>query len=79
MLQDVLHQHSSRASGVTVRIGPENSVDVLHPFSVITVQYGASEGLNGTLGVLGPTRMEYRRTIAILQRVSIVIDDLIEA
>jgi len=79
LLQDVLHQHSSRASGVTVRIGPENSVDVLHPFSVITVQYGSSEGLNGTLGVLGPTRMEYRRTIAILQRVSIVIDDLIEA
>ena len=79
LLQDVLHQHSSRASGVTVRIGPENSVDVLHPFSVITVQYGSSEGLNGTLGVLGPTRMEYRRTIAILQRVSIVIDDQIEA
>lgn len=79
LLQDVLHEHSEGVGGVKVRIGPENSVDLLHPFSVITARYGSSEGLNGTLGVLGPTRMEYRRTIAIVQRVSIVIDDLMEA
>jgi len=78
LLRDVLQQNSEDASGVKVRIGPENSMDTLHSFSVVTARYGSSDGLWGTLGVLGPTRMEYRRTIAIVQHVSIVIDDLIE-
>ena len=79
LLQDVLQQHSEDPDRVKVRIGPENAVDVLHPFSVITARYGSLDGLNGTLGVLGPTRMEYRRTMAIVQHVSIVIDDLMES
>jgi len=79
LLQDILQQHSKNPDRVSVRIGLENAVDVLHPFSVITARYGSSEGLNGTVGVLGPTRMEYRRTRAIVQYVSIVIDDLMES
>ena len=78
LLRDVLQQHSEEAGGVKVRIGPENLVDTLHPFSVVTARYGSSEGLRGTLGVLGPTRMEYRTTMAMVQHVSIVIDDLME-
>lgn len=49
---------------VSVRIGGENTLEEMQACSVIAAPYG-SEGLAmGSLGVVGPTRMDYRRSIA---------------
>ncbi len=55
---------------VSVRIGSENQVAGMQVCSVVTAPYGSGETALGSLGVVGPTRMDYRRTIAAVHEVS---------
>jgi len=48
---------------VTVTIGGENKEEKLNEFSVITKNYNLGE-VNGTIGIMGPKRMEYSKIIA---------------
>ncbi len=57
------------AQGLTVIIGSEHALPDLHPFSVVASTYRDGER-SGTVGVLGPTRMRYRRAISVVDRVS---------
>ena len=49
--------------GTRVVIGGENEDPRLHDWSVILSAYGQRSGPVGTVAVLGPTRMDYARTI----------------
>ena len=51
-------------SGVSVTIGTENPVAGMRSCAVVTAPYGALDHPIGSLGVVGPTRMDYGRTIA---------------
>jgi heat-inducible transcriptional repressor len=55
---------------VSVRIGSENPVADLQFCSVVAAPYGPEGTALGSLGVVGPTRMDYRRTIAAVYEVS---------
>lgn len=55
---------------VSVRIGAENQASEMQFCSVITAPYGAIDSPIGSLGVVGPTRMDYRRSIAAVHEVS---------
>jgi heat-inducible transcriptional repressor len=55
---------------VSVRIGSENPVAEMQFCSVITAPYGTEDNALGSIGVVGPTRMDYRRTIAAVYEVS---------
>jgi heat-inducible transcriptional repressor len=48
---------------VRVVIGGENSAEAVRDCSVIISRYGSSRQAQGTIGVVGPTRMPYARTI----------------
>jgi heat-inducible transcriptional repressor len=65
-LADALAQNS-----VSVRIGSENPAQEMRFCSVVTAPYGSGGHTPlGTLGVVGPTRMDYRRTIAAVYEVA---------
>ena len=64
---------------VKVIIGQENPDDVLFPMSVVVCQYGAPHRAVGAVGVVGPTRMQYSKTIASVQFISAEMNDLLEA
>lgn len=55
---------------VSVRIGTENPMAGMRYCSVITAPYGSEGNRIGSLGVVGPTRMDYRRTIAAVNEVA---------
>jgi heat-inducible transcriptional repressor len=55
---------------VSVRIGAENSLEEMQQCSVVMAPYGAEDHPLGSLGVVGPTRMDYRRTIAAVHEVA---------
>lgn len=55
---------------VTVRIGSENEAVEMKFCSVVTAPYGSEDQAIGSLAVIGPTRMDYRRTIAAVHEVS---------
>ena len=46
----------------TVRIGPETGVPEMADCSIVTATYSGRGGQQGTIGVIGPTRMQYSRS-----------------
>ncbi|MGN1019099.1 MAG: heat-inducible transcriptional repressor HrcA [Aristaeellaceae bacterium] len=50
----------------TVRIGPETGVPEMADCSIVTATYATRSGQQGTIGVIGPTRMHYSRVLSIL-------------
>lgn len=59
-----------KAGDPAVRIGTELSLVELAAFSVVASSYEAAGDAIGTLGVLGPTRMDYPQTMATVQAVA---------
>jgi heat-inducible transcriptional repressor len=53
-----------------VRIGAELPLAELAPCSIVAASYEATREAVGSLGVLGPTRMDYPRTLAVVQAVA---------
>jgi heat-inducible transcriptional repressor len=53
----------TRPGELTTIIGEENPVKELHPYSIISLNYG----YDGVLGVLGPVRMDYSKIISTTQ------------
>ena len=49
---------------ITVRIGSENGVEGIRDCSLITATYSVGDVVIGSLGIIGPTRMEYPRVIS---------------
>ena len=55
------------AKGIVVKIGTENELSEVSNCSVITATYSFN-GINlGTIGVIGPTRMDYNKVISALE------------
>jgi heat-inducible transcriptional repressor len=75
-LVDLLSR-SIEASGLTVVIGSENSSPDLHPFSLVISTFQDGDR-TGTVGVIGPTRMRYRRAISVVDGVSQAVTRLLE-
>ncbi len=55
--------------GLTIVIGQEHRAADLRPFSIIAATY-ADGARRGTVGVIGPMRMHYSRTIAVVDGVA---------
>jgi len=65
------------ADGVQVIIGAENEADALKDMSVVVARYGAPGQLSGLLGIVGPTRMQYGRAVAIVRYMTELLNDLL--
>ncbi|HOE34857.1 MAG: heat-inducible transcription repressor HrcA [Chloroflexi bacterium] len=63
--------------GVQVLIGGEGTWQELRQCSVILTRYGIPDQLTGTVGVLGPMRMPYGRTISTVRFVAGLLSDLV--
>ena len=70
-LVELLSQYIE-APGVTVLIGTENPSPDLHPFSVVASTYQEGDRV-GAVGVIGPTRMRYQKTINAVDGVAQVV------
>ena len=60
----------SFGSDVKVLIGPENVAEELRDSSVILAKYDAGDGMQGIIGVVGPTRMDYAKVAAKLSYIA---------
>jgi heat-inducible transcriptional repressor len=70
---------ATSASHVTVRIGAEGPYQELSRTSVVATGYGPDEEPVGSLGIVGPTRMDYPGSMAavraVARYVSTILDD----
>lgn len=58
------------AGNMSVRIGSENEAEEMQVCTVILAPYGSGETAVGSLGIVGPTRMDYQRTIPAVYEVA---------
>lgn len=78
-LQDLLARASTNSSvgGLQVLIGGEGGWEELRQCSMVIARYGAPGLVTGTLGVLGPKRMAYARTIPTVRYVAGLLSNLV--
>lgn len=79
LLQDLINRTmvTTKVGGVQVLIGGEDSLEELRECSVILARYGIPGMATGTLGVLGPIRMSYGRTISTVRFMAGLLSDLL--
>jgi heat-inducible transcriptional repressor len=79
LLEDLLSRTvlSTDFGGVQVLIGGEGTYEELRDCSVVLARYGHPDMATGTLGVLGPIRMPYGRTISTVRFVANLLSDLV--
>ncbi len=68
----------STSDGVQVIIGGENQWDEMKDVSLVIARYGREGKVGGLLGVIGPTRMQYGRAIAVVRYMTQVMNELLE-
>jgi heat-inducible transcriptional repressor len=73
-----LLEKSISASGIQIFIGSETQINEMGGCSVITASYNKGKYPIGTLGVIGPTRMNYDRVIPIVDYTAKVVSKILE-
>jgi heat-inducible transcriptional repressor len=61
---------------VFISIGSENKEEKLHDYSLISKEYKIGN-VSGTLGIIGPKRMEYSKVVAIVDYVSKILSEIL--
>jgi heat-inducible transcriptional repressor len=67
----------SKIGGLQVLIGGEGGWDELRQCSMVLARYGVPGLATGTLGVLGPMRMSYAKTIPMVRYMAALLSDLV--
>ena len=62
-------------NGVKVYIGNEVPVSDMKDLSVVTANYEIGEGLRGTIGIVGPKRMDYEKVLKTIRTVMASLDE----
>lgn len=75
MLEEILDQ-LLEIEDVQVLIAGEGRFDELEDISLVIGRYGVGDRVTGLLGVIGPVRMPYGRTIGAVRYVSTLMSDL---
>lgn len=56
-------------TGVSIQIGNENLIQEIRDCSLVTTTYSVGDVVIGSIGIIGPTRMEYGRVISSMDHV----------
>ena len=68
------NENADSESGIQVYIGDETPVQTMKDCSVVTANYDLGGGLRGTVGIIGPKRMDYEKVLSILQNLMKQLD-----
>ena len=72
----LLSQHGEME--ISVRIGPETGLEETKDCSIVTASYRLSDGRVNTIGLIGPTRMQYGKVLSVLGQVGKSLDMMLE-
>ena len=62
--------------GIQVYIGSESPIQSMKDCSVVTATYELGQGLQGTIGIIGPKRMDYENVMSTLKTLMEQLDDV---
>lgn len=65
-----------KSHGIQVYIGEETPVQTMKDCSIVTATYELEEGVRGTIGIIGPKRMDYDKVVGTLKTLMHQLDAL---
>ena len=71
-----LVEEALQHGGVKIIIGGEGKWEELSEVGIVLARYGVDSKLSGAMGVLGPVRMPYERTVSVVRYMSRLMSDL---
>ena len=77
MLQEFVYEVNTENggdAGIQVYIGDETPVQSMKDCSVVTANYDLGGGLRGTVGIIGPKRMDYEKVLGTLRNLMSQLD-----
>ena len=74
LLQDTQTENGN--TGIQVYIGAETPVQSMRDCSVVTATYELGDGMKGTIGIVGPKRMDYDKVVGTLRTIQTQLDEL---
>ena len=77
-LSDLVNQtlENSDSKGIQVYIGQETPIQSMKDCSVVTATYELGEVLQGTIGIIGPKRMDYENVLKTLKTLTEQLDEI---
>lgn len=69
-------EYGSENTGIQVYIGNESPVKTMKDCSVVTATYDLGEGMQGTIGIIGPKRMDYENVMDNLKTLKNQLDNI---
>lgn len=63
-------------TGIQVYIGDETPIQSMKDCSIVTATYDLGDGMRGTIGIVGPKRMDYDRVVSTLKNITHQLDDM---
>lgn len=75
ILADVNEKAVSENKGIQVFIGDESPVPNMQDCSMVTANYDLGDGLRGTIGIVGPKRMDYEKVLNTLRTLMNQLDN----
>jgi len=76
IIGNLINTDSHENTGIQVYIGGENQNQNMQDCSVVTATYDLGDGMKGTIGIVGPRRMDYDKVVGTLKTIKINLDDL---
>lgn len=74
LIDEINQNENSSETGIQVYIGDEMPVQSMKDCSVVTANYELGEGLRGTIGIIGPKRMDYEKVLGTLKNLMTQLD-----
>ena len=76
LVNENLAEAGQDKNAIQVYIGDETPVQSMKDCSVVTATYELGEGMRGTIGIIGPKRMDYDKVISTLKTLMNQLDTL---
>jgi len=79
-LMELLNDSSSEneSTGIQVYIGDESPISTMKDCSIVTATYELGDGVKGTIGIVGPKRMDYENVVDNIKSLKGQLDKLLK-
>ena len=78
LVTESLSEGESKGNEIQVYIGNEAPVQTMKDCSVVTATYDLGEGVKGTIGIVGPKRMDYENVVDNLKNLKSQLDGIFD-
>lgn len=76
LIVDYQDSNNENKNPIQIYIGSESPVSTMKDCSIVTATYELDEGVQGTIGIIGPKRMDYKKVVGNLQTMMNQLDDI---